>query len=785
VATVSIANDDSDENPYTFSIAGTGTTAPEIDVQRPASTSIADEGTDAQDNKNVGDQVTLTYTVENTGNGVLNVTDITSANPSNVTVDSISTTAFTVGAGATATFNVLYTPTTAGAFSFDLDITSDDADEGNYDLTVSGTGTGTTAPEIDLQRPASTSIADDGTDAQGSKNAGDQVTLTYTVENTGNAVLNVTNITSTGASNVTVDSISTTAFTVGAGATATFNVLYTPTAAGAFSFDLDITSDDADEANYDIAVSGTGATAPEIDLQRPASSSIADPGTDAQGSKNASDQVTLTYTVENTGNAVLNVTNITSTGASNVTVDSISTTAFTVGAGATATFNVLYTPTAAGAFSFALDITSDDTNEGNYDLTVSGSSGPDEAETVATTQQAIQNFAGKRMVMITSQGPGLSGFLGGDGLGGGFNGFFGDSPVGLNFSGDSDRNQGSFSTSLQQFINAEQRAYARKLAQNGAAEGGGVPGESQSPIRSPANIWIKGRWTHAKEDRGNIDEKSDFGIVYIGTDWRHSKDLLIGLMGQIDWADEKSTGLNIEAEGKGWMLGPYVVSRLTDTLILDLRGAWGQSDNKVNPLGTYWDSYDSERWQIEGNLTGSFDHDRWHVAPSLGWNYFEEKQKAYTDNNGFRIGEQTASLGSLNFGPTASYTLRETDDGLLIRPLVGLKGVWDFDAPDITAVNGLAVGTEGLRAQLKVGINLRTVKGLTFQGSYTYDGIGVSDFESHTAELSLSMLLRSSALPKGSSIQGSYSLQGINYLNSFEQRSEDAQRAKLSIDIPF
>ncbi len=168
----------------------------------------------------------------------------------------------------------------------------------------------------------------------------------------------------------------------------------------------------------------------------------------------------------------------------------------------------------------------------------------------------------------------------------------------------------------------------------------------------------------------------------------------------------------------------------------------------------------------------------------MGWNYFGEKQKAYTDNNGFRIGEQTASLGSLNFGPTASYTLRETDDGLLIRPLVGLKGVWDFDAPDITAVNGLAVGTEGLRAQLKVGINLRTVKGLTFQGSYIYDGIGVSDFESHTAELILSMPLRSSALPKGSSIQGSYSLQGINYLNSFEQDSEDAQSAKLSVDTP-
>ncbi len=68
-------------------------------------------------------------------------------------------------------------------------------------------------------------------------------------------------------------------------------------------------------------------------------------------------------------------------------------------------------------------------------------------------------------------------------------------------------------------------------------------------------------------------------------------------MGQIDWSDEKSTGLNIEAEGQGWM------------------------------FGTYWDKFDSERWQLEGNLTGSFDEGRWHIAPSAGFNYFEEKQK--------------------------------------------------------------------------------------------------------------------------------------------------------------
>ena len=141
-------------------------------------------------------------------------------------------------------------------------------------------GTVIIGPEIDIQRPVNTSIADAGTDAQGNKTAGDQITLTYTVKNTGNTVLNVTNITSTNSTNVSVDSIPTTAFTVTAGATTTFTVLYTPTAVGAFSFDLDISSDDADEGNYDITVSGGDSIPPGVEiLDAPVSVANNDPFT--------------------------------------------------------------------------------------------------------------------------------------------------------------------------------------------------------------------------------------------------------------------------------------------------------------------------------------------------------------------------------------------------------------------------------------------------------------------------------------------------------------------------
>ncbi|MEW7978310.1 MAG: Ig-like domain-containing protein, partial [Candidatus Sedimenticola endophacoides] len=418
-------------------------------------------------------------------------------------------------------------------------------------------------------------------------------------------------------------------------------------------------------------------------------------------------------------------------------------------------------------------------------VTVTCAAGCGETTTVTHTQQVIRNFIGRRIASITAQGPGLAGMLSGDVLGGGgLNGFFPDSPMSLNLRGDADHNQGSFSTSLHQFIVSEQRAYARKLASSGGNTA------AQATPRPPANVWIKGRWTHAEEDRGGIDETSNFGIVYVGADYRYSKDLLIGLLGHVDWADwayEKSPGLGVKAEGRGWMLGPYLASRLNDTLTLDMRAAWGRSDDKVNPLGTYWDNYDTERWQFEGHLTGNFEHGRWRITPELGLNYFEEEQQAYTDSNGFRIGAQTNALGSLIFGPTARYTLRETPDGTVIRPLIGLKGVWDFESPDITDVNGTAVGTEGLRAQLKLGVNLRTASGTLFEGSYTYDGIGVSDFESHTGEFIIHWPLNIPGLPEGASLRSSYSLQSSVSIRDALGLGGDSggYKAGLNLTIPF
>ncbi|MAY32899.1 MAG: hypothetical protein CMM86_09875, partial [Rhodovulum sp.] len=229
-------------------------------------------------------------------------------------------------------------------------------------------------PEISVSADIGGAVADGGTLAQGNQAAGAQTTITFTVANSGDADLALSTATSSGASNVTVNSISVPASsTVAPGGSTTFTVSYTPTNAGAFSFDLSMVNDDGDENPYNVTVSGTATGAPEIGLSGSIGGAVSDGGTLAQGSQAAGGAVALTVTVANTGTDTLTLSTATSSGASNVTVNSISAPASsTVAPGGSTTFTVSYTPTIAGAFGFDLSMVNDDADENPYDVTVSG-----------------------------------------------------------------------------------------------------------------------------------------------------------------------------------------------------------------------------------------------------------------------------------------------------------------------------------------------------------------------------------------------------------------------------
>ncbi len=163
--------------------------------------------------------------------------------------------------------------------------------------------TGTAQPEIDVQRPAATSIADGGSDDLGDVDLGTQ-TVTYTIDNTaGVAQLDVTSVGATALSNVSgFSTLTGLPLNIAAGGTSTLQIQFDTDASGAFGFDLDIVSNDADEATYDIAVSGS---VPNVDIALSQTES-ADPLTAGAGG-------TLTYEVTAMNDGPGNATGVTVT----------------------------------------------------------------------------------------------------------------------------------------------------------------------------------------------------------------------------------------------------------------------------------------------------------------------------------------------------------------------------------------------------------------------------------------------------------------------------------------
>lgn len=112
---------------------------PEIAVEQPLLTGIADGGAQSFGTLVLGNQVSLVFTIKNTGPGILNGLTITKSGTDQAayTVTAAPTAPVAGPAGAT-TFTVQFNPATSGEKTAAIHIASDDADENPFDITLIG-----------------------------------------------------------------------------------------------------------------------------------------------------------------------------------------------------------------------------------------------------------------------------------------------------------------------------------------------------------------------------------------------------------------------------------------------------------------------------------------------------------------------------------------------------------------------------------------------------------------------------------------------------------------------
>jgi trimeric autotransporter adhesin len=390
-ATISIASNDANENPYDFTIQGTGTD-PEINV--------TGNGT------NISDGATTTSTITDTDFGIVTVTSgnavktFTIQNAagatSNLIISSISISganaadfsytapgSSNLAPGASTTFTVTFDPTVQGTRNATVNINTNDSDETPYDFAVSGVGSDT---EIDIQGNA-TSIADGDITPSTSDNTNfgsAEITLgsvvnTFTIYNTGTSSLTLTSATigGTSASSFSFAGL-TFPTTVVPGSSVTFTITFNPSTTGTKNATISIANNDTNENPYDFSIQGTG-TSPEMNVvgnlisivSNDMSASVSD-NTDFGTVSVDAGSTLVTYTIQNTGTGNLNIGSVyfTGTNASDYSVQTAP--ASSVASGSSTTFTVSFNPTVIGPKVAYLYINNDDANENPYHFQITG-----------------------------------------------------------------------------------------------------------------------------------------------------------------------------------------------------------------------------------------------------------------------------------------------------------------------------------------------------------------------------------------------------------------------------
>jgi len=281
-----------------------------------------------------GSNTSLSETLTNTGGASLTIS-AASASGTGFSLSGLSL-PVTLAAGQSTSFSVLFSPSAAGAASGSVSITSTAS---NANLSIPLTGTGVTQGTL-AANPTSLPF--------GNVQDGSSTTLSETLTNTGGSSLTISAASASG----TGFSLSglTLPVALTAGQSTSFSVKFSPTAAGAASGSISVTSNGSNPS-LSIPLSGTGVTQGTL---------TASPTSLAFGNVQDGSNTTLSETLTNTGGSSLTIS-AASAGGTGFSLSGL-TLPLTLIAGQSTSFSVKFAPTSAGAASGSISITSNGSN---------------------------------------------------------------------------------------------------------------------------------------------------------------------------------------------------------------------------------------------------------------------------------------------------------------------------------------------------------------------------------------------------------------------------------------
>ncbi|MGA8554916.1 MAG: choice-of-anchor D domain-containing protein [Candidatus Acidiferrales bacterium] len=354
-------------SPLTITLSGTGEATPPTTG---TPTLTVSPSAAAFGNVTVGQNSAKTIQLANSGTAALTISGATLTG----TGFSMSGLAapMSISAGQSMSFSVQFAPAAAGSVTGSISIANDAT---GSPVAIALTGTGTQAGIS--ASPASASFGNVTIGASNSQ----PIMLT----NAGNVALTISAATVSG----TGFSITGAPTTIAVGGNASFNAVFTPTTSGSVTGSLSLTSN-APGSPLVIPFTGTGVAASYLLGTNPASLSF--------GNITLNGTSSLPVTLTNNGNSNITISGVTVSGSGFST--SGVTSGLTLQPSQTATLNVAFAPTAAGAAAGSITVTS---NASNSPATIS-LTGSSYAVSLAWQASSSSELAGYNVFRGTSSG---------------------------------------------------------------------------------------------------------------------------------------------------------------------------------------------------------------------------------------------------------------------------------------------------------------------------------------------------------------------------------------------
>ena len=250
------------------------------------------------------------------------------------------------------------------------------------------------------------------------------------------------------------------------------------------------------------------------------------------------------------------------------------------------------------------------------------------------------------------------------------------------------------------------------------------------------SIWLKADVESTEWKERDFEES----FVSLGVDYRLNKQTVVGIVGQYDMLDDRNSA-NWQFQ-EGWLVGPYLISHLTKTLILDARAAWGEAFGHLADEASSNGAFQTDRFMAVSQLSGNFTYDDWRLTPALSVSWFAEEPSEQDYSDAIPDYQGKVEVGRLSFGPSLSrkfFLFNQYE----VEPTLHLKGAWDFDPGNtLDTSNGTPYTSDRLRARLEGVFTAQLSEKRRFIMDGFYDGVGVSGLNTYGLKIGMAVSLR-------------------------------------------